>query len=386
MNANPDLIEEYQKSRILPEQSSQINQKISSEIVIPVVVHVVYNTSAQNISDSRIFQQIEVLNKDFQAINSDISEVPTPFKSLIGSSGIKFVLANRDPNGNVTNGIVRVNTTKTSFNNDAVKRASGGGSAAWDTKSYLNIWVCNLVDGSDDVLGYAQFPYPGSGSATTDGVVIGYRYFGVSGASAPFNLGRTATHEVGHYLGLYHIWGDDEDQSNTCSEDDLINDTPKQSEPTFGCTSFPLLDVCSNTSPGVMFMNYMDYSDDACLIFFTKGQQNKIANVISTYRPGLLTSKGYATSTAVDNNLLQKQVGIYPNPAKGYFHVDLSRYTADVNSLRLIDITGREIWKKTGNFRGGITEINTLNFGLGSYFVVIENKDGSLQTFKLQIH
>eukprot|EP01035_Chromulina_nebulosa_P041311 gene41311-55876_t len=194
---------------------------------IPVVVHVVYNTAAQNVSDAQIQSQIDVLNKDYQLLNTDASSVPTPFKPLAADCKIQFCMAKRDPSGNPTTGIVRKATTRTSFTtNDAVKKAANG-DLPWDATKYLNIWVCNLSGG---VLGYAQFP---GGPVATDGVVITYTGFGTTGtAAAPFNLGRTATHEVGHWLDLYHIWGDD---GTACSGSDEVGDTPNQADENYGC-------------------------------------------------------------------------------------------------------------------------------------------------------
>jgi hypothetical protein len=186
--------------------------------VIPVVVHVVYNSAAENISTAQIKSQIKVLNLDFQAKNPDKAKVPAPFKGLVADPQIKFVLATKDPQGKPTTGITRTKTTRTSFgSNDSVKFSASGGQDAWPRDKYLNIWVCQLSGG---LLGYAQFP---GGQPATDGVVIRHTAFGTNGtAQAPFNLGRTTTHEVGHWLNLRHIWGDTED----CSGTDFVADTP----------------------------------------------------------------------------------------------------------------------------------------------------------------
>src|SRR5215207_1439679 len=173
--------------------------------VIPVVVHVVSKTSAQNISDAQIQSQIDVLNRDFRQTNPDAASIPSAFGGLVADARIEFELATADPNGNATNGITRTTTTADSFvDDDGVKAAATGGADAWATDKYLNIWVCQL---GNNLLGYAQFP---GGPANTDGVVILHSAFGTTAtASAPFDLGRTTTHEVGHWLNLFHIWGDD---------------------------------------------------------------------------------------------------------------------------------------------------------------------------------
>lgn len=254
-------------------------------ITIPVVFHIVYNTSAQNISDAVIFAQLDQLNKDFARLNSDAGNTPAAFQGLAANTQIQFCLAQRDPNGAATTGIIRKSTTVTSFSsNDAVKFTANGGDNAWNSSQYLNIWSCNLGGG---LLGYAQFP---GGSASTDGVVCLFSTFGsltLPGTSAPYNYGRTMTHEVGHWLNLRHIWGD-----ANCGND-LVSDTPTQQTSNYGCPTFPHT-TCSNGANGDMFMNYMDYTDDGCMNMFTTGQSARMAALFATggARVGLTTSLG----------------------------------------------------------------------------------------------
>ena len=232
-------------------------------ITIQCVVHVVAKTDEENITDAQIESQIEVLNQDYRGTNSDRSSVPDPWTSLTADPNIQFALAKKDPKGKATNGITRVQTTRDSFGTgDSVKTKAGGGIPPWATDRYLNIWVCNLGDG---LLGYAQFP---GGPAKTDGVVVLYTAFGTKGAaSAPFNLGRTMTHEVGHWLNLRHIWGD----TNDCSGSDQVSDTARAQMPNYGKPDWPHIS-CNNGPNGDMFMNYMDYVDDAAMFMFTQGQ------------------------------------------------------------------------------------------------------------------
>jgi hypothetical protein len=266
--------------------SGKVNQN-KAVITIPVVVHVVYNTSAQNVSDAQIQSQLDVLNKDFRKLNTDLNLVPSTFTSLVADAEINFCLANRDPSGNPTTGILRVQTGQTSFStNDGVKYASSGGSTAWPANQYLNIWVCNMSGG---ILGYAQFP---GGASATDGVVIGYTCFGTMGtAQAPFNKGRTATHEVGHWLNLRHIWGD-----ATCGSD-LVTDTPVHNTSNYGCPSHPRSNSCGTSAE--MFMNYMDYVDDACMQMFSNGQKSRMRALFVSggARASLATSPGCSGST-----------------------------------------------------------------------------------------
>jgi hypothetical protein len=258
---------------------------------IPVVVHVLWNTSAQNISDAQIQSQLDALNRDYQLNNADTASIPTAFKSVTADCKISFCMAQRDPAGNASTGIVRKQTTKTSFSADTddAKSSSTGGDNAWDATKYLNLWVVPSITsgGQGGILGYAQFP---GGAAATDGVVIGYQYFGTTGTVvSPFNKGRTGTHEVGHWLNLRHIWGDEA----ACAQDDLVGDTPLQADKNFGCPTFPKVDACTSGN-GVMYMNYMDYTDDACMYMFTNGQKSRMYGVLQTggARASLASSLG----------------------------------------------------------------------------------------------
>jgi hypothetical protein len=249
---------------------------------IPVVVHVVWKTDEQNISDGQIDSQITVLNKDFRKENTDISSVPAPFAPLTGDARIEFELASIDPDGNPTDGITRTKTDVNSFSSDdAVKSSSSSGVDAWPSDEYLNLWVCNLSGG---LLGYAQFP---GGPANTDGVVVTHSGFGTTGtAAAPFDKGRTATHEIGHWLNLRHIWGDD---GAGCSGSDNVDDTPNQGGPNTGKPTFPTVS-CSNGPNGDMFMNYMDYVDDDTMVMFSAEQIKRMHACMDGPRSSIGTS------------------------------------------------------------------------------------------------
>ncbi len=218
-------------------------------INIPVYVHVVYSNSNENISDAQISSQMRVLNDDFRMQNSDASNTPAEFAGVAADSEITFTLANT----------FRYSNSRTSWGtNDAVKSAYPPVSPS----THLNIWVCNIGGG---ILGYAQFP---GGNLSTDGVVCAPQYFGTTGfVQAPFNKGRTMTHEVGHYLNLRHIWGD-----GRCRQDDFVSDTPSSDGPNYGCPSYPTVNCRSND----MTMNYMDYTDDACMSLFSQGQKERM--------------------------------------------------------------------------------------------------------------
>ncbi len=265
-------------------RGSEATQRGTTVYTIPVVVHVVWNTAVQNISDAQVQSQIDVLNKDYQLLNADSVKNPAVFKPLEADIKVQFCLAKQDPAGKASTGIVRVQTTKTSFStNDAVKYTSKGGDDAWDASKYLNLWVCKI---GRDVLGYAQFP---GGAPATDGVVILYSSFGITSAT-PYNLGRTATHEVGHWLNLRHIWGDD---GSKCTGSDQVDDTPNQASENYGKPAFPHV-TCSNGPNGDMFMNYMDYVDDDAMHMFTLDQKDRMWAVLQAggARASLTSSQG----------------------------------------------------------------------------------------------
>lgn len=256
-----------------------IGKSAITTITVPVVVHVVYRTASENISNTQAASQVTVLNNDFAKLNSDAIKVTQPtFSTVASGAQIRFCLAQRDPNGNPTSGVVHYSTTVTSFGtNDAVKSSATGGADPWDVTKYINIWVCNL---GSQLLGYGEFPT--ASLSNTWGLVLHYKYTGSGGtAIAPYNLGRTGTHEFGHCFNLYHIWGDD---GTACTGSDQCSDTPNQAGEHYGCFAAGSIqtDACSPTSPGVMWMNYMDYTDDACMYMFTAQQCARMEAVVNT--------------------------------------------------------------------------------------------------------
>jgi len=274
-------------------------------VTIPVVVHIVLPNPSV-VTDEQVYSQLAVLNEDYTGTNPDTSAVPAAWKALIGNSGINFCLAQRTPDGDPSTGIVRVSTTHGAFDasfNSAyeVKYSAAGGSDAWDASRYLNIWVCNLSNG---YLGVAT-PPDNTFPDAEQGVVILYSAFGTTGSAAgDFNGGRTTTHEIGHYFGLRHIWGDDDGTGGTprCTSDDGIDDTPLQGARTYHCPTFPRLDACSPSEPGIMFMNYMDYTDDACMHLFTGDQAIRMRFVLDNIRSSLLSSDGCQPVNLLNND------------------------------------------------------------------------------------
>ena len=301
---NPALAGEMEKTNERLHQLEATPQKNRQLITIPVVVHVLYQNAEQDISDQQIFSQIDVLNEDYRKLNANASSIPAAFSSIAADCEIQFCLAARSPQGLASNGITRTQTSVSAFSlNDAMKRSTTGGVDAWPTDKYLNIWVCNLAN---NLLGFATLP--GTVIPALDGVVIGYKFFGRNTPlGGNYNKGRTATHEIGHWLNLIHIWGDDDNASDPCSGSDQVTDTPNQEGSNFQCPSYPS-PSCGNTSD--MFMNFMDYTYDQCMNMFTTGQKTRMQNTISLQRSGLLTSYGcLGVPTAADCDTLNNITG-----------------------------------------------------------------------------
>lgn len=225
--------------------------------VIPVIVNVLYRTAQENISMAQIRSQIDVLNEDFNAKNVEYNQVPALFGNVKTNVGFSFELVK----------VVRKFANKTQWVDESMKFNSEGGINAVSTKNTLNIWVVNhIVDQGEEILGYAYLP---GVEPAYDGLVIGYNFFGRTGAVlAPYHKGRTATHEIGHWMNLEHMWGD-----GFCGTD-FVNDTPQHDDANGGCPAYPHLSKC-NGKPVEMTMNYMDYTNDACMGMFTYGQKNR---------------------------------------------------------------------------------------------------------------
>ena len=261
LRQDPSLAQRMQQIEKFTTEAIRTGKLVNGKIQIPVVVNVLYKTTAENISLAQIQSQIDVLNKDFNATNSDFNQVPATFSGVKANVGISFVL----------DAVNRKYVNKTSWGtNDAMKKTSTKGIAPTSPTTKLNLWVCTIGGG---ILGYAQFP---GGSSATDGVVIDSKYLGTTGrATAPFNKGRTATHEVGHWMNLRHIWGD-----ATCGSD-LVSDTPTHNTANYGIPAFPHYSTCSGT-PIEMTMNYMDYTDDAGMYMFSNGQKNRMLSIFAS--------------------------------------------------------------------------------------------------------
>ncbi|UOQ53589.1 M43 family zinc metalloprotease [Hymenobacter cellulosivorans] len=370
MAADPSLAQrmakvEQQTAEVL--SSPATANRIGAVVTIPVVVHVLYNTTAQNVSDAMITAQLDVLNKDFSKTNTDAGLVPTMFAGLAANTNVQFVLAKRTPTGAATTGIVRKQTKVSSWStNDAVKSSKRGGDDAWDATKYLNLWVCNLGQG---LLGYAQFP---GGSPATDGVVVLYSSL-PGGTAKPYDKGRTATHEVGHWLNLRHIWGD-----ASCGND-LVSDTPTQQTANYGCPAFPHV-TCNNQ--GDMSMNYMDYTDDACMYMFSTGQASRMNALFASggARAGLVTSQG---GVAPRMTATAAEVAMYPNPASNVLNLSLPATKAGKGwTVTVYDLRGHEMKQATYNGQG---QVQVAQLPKGLYQMTVSDGQQTLrQRFEKQ--
>jgi len=323
------------------------------EVTIPVVVHVVYRDEENNISLDQIKSQIEVLNRDFNAENEDIEKIPEVFRSLATSARIRFQLADKDPFGNFTNGVTRTFTTVENIGTENLYHQSNrGGKDPWPQVHYMNVWVCEL---EGNTLGFALLP--GAKMSERDGIVMSPHAFGTMGtAQPPYNLGRTFVHEVGHYFGLRHLWGSDDE---SCSSTDYISDTPTQLKENFGCKSFPSYS-CPSQPNGDMFMNYMDYGNDSCMYLFTKRQVELMQLVMKTNRSALFHSSGFTGITEAD----RKDLKIYPNPNNGLFHVEFGDVAPEF--VEIYDIVGNKVYSQKPQSKIELISLQSLSPGVYS--------------------
>ena len=340
---------------------------VPEQITIPVVVHILWNSGAQNISNAQVLSQIAVLNQDFNALNADRSRIPSYFSSLSADCGIHFTLARMDPQGHATSGIVRKQTSRSVFGfDDKAKDAAMGGDDAWDAENYLNIWVCNLETG---ISGYASAP---GGPKEKDGIVISTGVFGTININGVFNKGRTAVHEIGHWLNLRHIWGD-----ASCG-DDKVDDTPTQLGANRGCISGEKFS-CGTSVHGDMYMNYMDFSDDACMYMFTKGQRQRMRVLFEAGGPrnSLLFSKGLeGNGLRLDSfpRIEKANAGLllYPVPASTLITLQLDENcnSSIGKKIFIYNQVGQII--QTTSCTGKIQQLDISSFYPGLYYIKIE--------------
>lgn len=325
-----------------------------SLIVIPVVVHVIYKNAAENISDQQIASQIAVLNEDFRKLNSDTTNVESGFSKA--DSRIEFCLAQFDTNGQPTTGIQRYSTT---IDDIGLTNKYFQIAPIWNRDEYLNIWVCDLGNNN------AGFAYPPGSPANKDGVVIHYSNFGrVGQLQNPYDLGRSATHEVGHWLNLLHIWG----QMMNCSNDDGVSDTPMQGVAYYGCPTPPK----SSCGSKDMLSNFMGYVDDKCMGNFTEGQKFRMRTALLNSRPKILQSRKCG-NVGLNSNQLNDKFTVFPNPTKGKLKVEFSEdFPRQTFSLSIYQIDGKQVYPHIqSNLNGKLIDLNSQTPGI--YFLKITN-------------
>jgi hypothetical protein len=314
---NPAFAQKRLQSEAASQQwiAAHGNDEVHALISIPVVFHLLWNDSSQYLDDSIVLSQLEVINEDYQRNNPDTGETPLAFRGVAANCGIEFCLATRTPSGQTTNGIIHKFTSVPLFSQyEDPKFSSNGGDDIWEPSHYLNVWVAAFSN--PNFLGLGTFP---GGDSLWDGIVINYKACGRIGSQlmTHYNKGRSLTHEIGHWLNLIHVWGDD---GGTCASDDLIADTPIQAGETYGCPSYPKTDSCSSSFPGIMFMNYMDYTDDECMNIFTNGQKIKMLSTLNIDRSSILSSHG-CIGVGIEENELKNDVTVFPNPASDHITV-----------------------------------------------------------------
>ncbi len=342
-------------------------------VTVPVVFHVLYKNPIQNISDAQIDSQLAVLNADFRKQNADFTTVVPPvFQPFGADMEIVFVKATTTPQGLPTTGVTR-KPVGSSFNFGAnYYKPWEGGQAAWNPLEYVNIWIGEFTD---DTLGFAY--QPGAAGLPYDGLCIGYNYFGTIGtATWPYNKGRTTTHEMGHYFGLDHPWGDPSPwDPNDCANNDFVADTPATTGPYYNCVSFPnSANICPGTSApnGAMFMNFMDYVPDACMAFFTHGQKARTQAAINGPRASVL---------GVKNHALSANLKIYPNPSSDFFKI--SSPDIAVEKVEIYDAAGQLVKSERVNQDAPIY-VDQLESGI--YYLRIYSGDSVLKSEKLIVN
>ncbi len=339
-----------------------------SIIKIPVVVHVLYHEAGENISDQQIFAQIKALNECFRRLQADSAKTPQAFKSLAADCEIEFQLAISDPKGRATTGIIRKYTPVSKWKaDDLVKSSAQMGDDAWDAKSYLNIWVCNMRG----VAGFSSLP---GGPADKDGIVLDYTVTGIT-AKPGYELGKTGVHETGHWLGLKHIWGDAD-----CG-DDLVGDTPPQSSYSVGCPT-GIRSSCSNGASGNMYMNYMDFTNDACTNLFTEGQKTRMRSLfaIGGLRNSILSSIGLKTPLITEIPVAEEgpkwlHPQLYPNPANNELTIDISYEIRWIGkTIQMVIVQGQPVLQTI--ITSKIQKINISHLVPGVYFISAKKEDG----------
>lgn len=345
--------------------------------VIPVVFHIVYHTLDQDFTDAQVQQQLTILNRDFARKNPDTSKTPSVWKNIASDGGVQFCLAKRDPFGNTTLGIIHTHTNATELANiNSVKSSSTGGDDIWNAKHYLNIWVTYI---DQNTFGYAAFPTDLATYPQFDGVVINSKAFSISDSNFVYKNGaRTLTHEVGHWLNLFHTFGTD--VSVNCSTDFVDDTPPQQPDPknAIHCLNFPKFDDCTFSGNGVMFMNYMNYVADSCYNLFTKGQRDRMMAALQMYRSDILNQETLCNLTGVNSVTQVLNFTIFPNPtSSGNISIEFENNSAPIADVFIFDNLGRMIQKKL-EARLQNAPLNFSNLNTGFYIVRVTTENAAV--------
>jgi hypothetical protein len=374
---NPSLagevsrIESFIQRQIQDRASANTSARVQQMVLkISVVVHILYHLPGENITDQQVFSQIAMLNKCFRRAHADSANTPSVFKPLAADCEIEFQLAISDAGRKSTTGIIHKYTPVLEWEaNDLMKSSAQTGDDAWDSQSYLNIWVCSMKR----IAGYSSLP---GSIATKDGVVIDYTVFGTNNTSG-YEMGKTAVHEVGHWLGLKHIWGD------AYCGDDLVDDTPKQGNYTAGCPSGVRVS-CGNAPSGDMYMNYMDYTNDACINLFTEGQKARMRTLFVAGGPryAILSSVGLKLPLISESPLPEEpptwlRPNIYPNPATDELILDIAYDVRWIgNAITILNVNGQVVM--TLSITTKVQKINISRLKPGLYFLSAKKEDGTV--------
>ncbi|WP_312176973.1 zinc-dependent metalloprotease [Chryseobacterium sp.] len=370
---NPDALAKKQDLRNYLTTKNTNAKNTQTVVTIPVVVHVLYKNATQNISDAQIMSQLAVLNADFRRLNTDYSSiVPAAFQSFSADMELVFCLATKKSDGSPTTGIER-KSVATSFN-FANNYYQSSGLLAWDPTKYLNIWVGDMPS---PFLGWAYLPdaagYP------EDGLAIGYKYFGTTGAAEyPYNGGRTATHEIGHYFGLLHPWGEDGSLCGTLDNDDGCPDTPATNDPHYGGNVFPdNTNTCIPSANGAMFMNFMDYVTDEEMAFFTNDQKTIKTNTMAGPRASLLNSNACSFLSVNDVEIVNS-INLFPNPTTQY--ISIASPLTKINEVEIFSSEGRLL--KRAVVKNETDKIDVKDFLPGVYYVRTYNDKVFVKSMK----
>lgn len=364
----------------LSSKNTNTGKNTQTVITIPIVVHILYKNAVQNISDVQITSQIAVLNQDFRKLNADSNNAPDVFKPVRSDMEVMFCLATKNPSGNITNGIVRKSVSNNfNFEEDYFKSV---GSVAWDPTKYLNIWVGNP---NDPNLGGWSSVLADVGNSD-DGIGMNYTTFGTIGTAIfPYNKGRSMTHEVGHYLGLLHPFGEDTDvppnsaNCGTPSFDDFCADTPATYYPYSGSPTFPNNTyTCTPTSSGAMFMNFMDYTRDEVKVMFTNDQKTIVTNTLAGPRASLLNSNGCSSVLGVHEVEKVNSITIFPNPSSQY--ISIASPLMKINTAEIFNSEGRLV--KKAEIKNETYKIDVRDLASGVYFVRTYNNYDFVKSMK----